>query len=78
MSDLSSERPSISTLSFDDALSLIVTIRSKRRNSIITTAQRKSTSAKPKKTSAEKLVSKLSNDQALELLATLGLDLNNE
>jgi|ETN01SMinimDraft_4_1059930.scaffolds.fasta_scaffold323473_2 hypothetical protein len=71
MSDLSSERSSIRTLPEQEVLDLIVSIRAKRREAIISTARRKTAPKKSKQDSTEKLLSKLSAAQKAELLATL-------
>ena len=70
MSDLSSERSSIRTLPEQEALDMIVAIRAKRREAIISVARRK-TAPKPKKDAAATLISKMSAADKAELLTTL-------
>ena len=70
MSDLSSERSSIRTLPEQEALDMIVAIRAKRREAIISVARRKTT-PRPKKDTAETLISKMSAADKAELLTTL-------
>ena len=78
MDDLASERKSISAMTSDEAIDLIVTIRAKRRDGIASAAsnrQRKAAAKAPKKPKrAEALVAQLSADEILNLLAELSED----
>ena len=75
MSNLETKKQSILALTPEDLLTRILTIRTKRRNSIITRAkahQTKKPKSKPKaKASPAKLVDKLSAKEIQELLTSL-------
>ena len=71
MSDLASEKTSLSALNSDDLLTLIISIRGKRREGIMSAAQRRASRPKGPPKSAKKLVGALSTEQAKELLAML-------
>ena len=73
MSDLSSERHSLSALSYSDGLELILDIREKRRDGILAATQSRTKKDGVSRviTSAKKTVAKLSKEDTVNLLAKL-------